>query len=84
MKPGRDDQPARIEFLVRGAARLARRSDLGHLPVAQQDVHGRIDLRGRIDKPSALDQQAVIFSLDSNALPLNLLATESPDHGRIQ
>ena len=47
---GSDDQPARVEFLVRGAANLARRRDLGHLPIAQQDVHGRIDLGGGIDK----------------------------------
>ena len=58
---GSDDQPARIEFLMRGAAGLARRRDLGHLPIAQQDVHGGVDLRGRIDKPPAFDQQAVIF-----------------------
>ncbi len=56
-----DDQATRIEFLVRSAANLARRRDLGHLAVAQQDVHGRIDLRGGVDETAAFDQQAVIF-----------------------
>ena len=59
---GSDDQSARIEFLVCRAANLAGRRDLGDLPIAQQDVHGRIDLGGGVDEAATLDQQAVIFS----------------------
>ncbi len=57
----RYDQPARIEFLIRGAARFTRRRDLRNLPIAQQDVHGSADPRGRIDEVATFDQQAVIF-----------------------
>ena len=52
-----------IEFLVRGASGFAGRSDLGHLPVAQQNVHERIDPGRRVDEAAAFDQQAVIFFL---------------------
>ena len=62
-KAGSDDQSPRIDFFMRCAAGFARRGDLGHLPVAQQDVHERVDLRGRIDEPPAFDQQAIIFSI---------------------
>ena len=57
-----DDQTTRIEFLVRRTARFARRRDLSHLPIAQQNIHRGVQLRAGINKPPALDQQTVIFS----------------------
>ena len=53
---GRNDQSASIELLVR-ALDLVRRRDLGHASTFDQDVHGRVDLRRRIDQVAALDQQ---------------------------
>ena len=58
---GSHDQPARVEFFVCSASNLAGRRDFRDLAVAQQDVHGRVDLGGGIDEASAFDQQAVIF-----------------------
>src|SRR4029077_827664 len=73
---GSDDQPSRIEFLMRSAARLARRRDLGYLPVPQQDVHGRVDFGGRINEPPAFDQQAVIFfTIQAQSLKVNVDAS---------
>src|SRR6266849_7134120 len=58
---GRDDQATSVEFVVRCTACLAWRRDLRNLSITQQDVHGRVDLRGGVDETAALDQQAVIF-----------------------
>ena len=60
-KSGSDNESTGIEFVVRAAASLARRGNLGHLPVTQQDVHGGINPRGRIDQMPSADEQAVIL-----------------------
>jgi hypothetical protein len=39
----------------------------GNLPIAQQEIHKRVDPGGRIDQAPALDQQAVIFFTIQNA-----------------
>ena len=58
-----NDQTARIEFFVGAAANLVRQSDLGNSPIAQKNVHGRIDLRRRVDHVAALDQQTGVSRL---------------------
>ena len=55
---GSDDQAAGIEFLVGAAADFVGQSDLGDAAIAQKDVHGRVDLRRRIDQVAAFDQKA--------------------------
>ena len=57
---GRDDQSARVELLVGAAANLIGQRNFRDAPIAQQDVHRRIDLRRRIDQVAAFDQQALV------------------------
>jgi hypothetical protein len=57
-----NDQTARIELLVGAAADLVGQSNLSNAAIAQQNIHGRVDLRRRIDHVAALDQQACGFS----------------------
>ena len=60
-KPRGNDQPPRIKFLLRPTPNLVRRRHFGHPPVAQHDIHRRINTRGRIDHMSASDQQRSRF-----------------------
>ena len=54
---GSDDQSASIEFLIRAATDLVREGNFRYSSIAQQHVHGRIDLCGRIDQVAAFDEQ---------------------------
>ena len=58
----RNDEAARVELFVGAAADFIRQSDLSHAAIPQEDVHGRVDLRPRIDQVAAFDQQARGFA----------------------
>jgi hypothetical protein len=54
---GGDDQAAGVEFFVRATANFIGRSHFRYAAIAQEDVHGRVDLFGWIDDVAAFDQE---------------------------
>ena len=54
---GGDDEPAGVEFFVGAAAGFVGEGDLGDAAIAQEDVHGRVDLCGGVDYVAAFDQE---------------------------
>ena len=62
---GRNHQTASIEPAI-CTFNFPRRRDLSHPPILQQNIHGRIDARRRINKVSARNQQTrFVVSLQS-------------------
>jgi hypothetical protein len=61
-EPWGNDQTARIKLLVRAATDFIRQGNFGNAAIAQQNVHGRIDLRRRVDHVPAFNQQARALS----------------------
>src|SRR5258708_1134911 len=59
---GGDNQSPSVELVVSAAANFAGQGDLGHAAIAQQNIHGRVDLRRRVDQVPAFDQQAGALS----------------------
>ena len=54
---GGDDQAAGVEGLVGTAADLIGRRDFRNATFAQEYIHGRVELRGRVDDAAAFNQQ---------------------------
>ena len=73
-EPRRHDQSPSIKLLLGAGANFVRRSDLGHPPITQQQVHGRINLRLRIDDVPAFDQQTLV---PHPQLPANFSSADS-------
>ena len=65
---GSDDQTARVEFSFGVTPDFVRRCNLGHLAIAQQEVHGAIDPGGRINDVTASDQEGRCFVLRHDRL----------------
>jgi hypothetical protein len=56
-----NDQAASIELLVGAAADFIGGGNLGNAAVAQQNVHRRVHLRGRVDDVAALKEDRSRF-----------------------
>src|SRR5208282_1404748 len=74
---GGDDQAASVEFFVGAATNFVGQSDLGDAAVAQQHVHGGVDLRRGIDQVAAFNEETLVFLTVHPQLPGNFFSADS-------
>src|SRR5258708_19539372 len=58
-----DDQTAGIKLFIGAATDLVRQGNLSDTAVAQKNVHGRVDLRRRVDNMATFDKNRSRFGL---------------------
>ena len=61
MKPGATMSPRASNFSSAPPRVLLGRRDFGDTAIAQKDVHGRVDLRRRVDQVTAFDQKTPVW-----------------------
>ena len=74
---GGDDEIAGVECFVGGGADFIGRRDFGYAAVAQEDVHGLIDLGGRVDQVAVLDQEGVVYWAGHREIPGSFFSADS-------